>query len=90
MLVSTRIWRVTVLVVLILAILATTTGMVWHHHDNRSSADQCILCHLVIAPAAIATSVCGVATAPAEYALKSKSYIPSYCADQASPRAPPV
>ena len=85
----TRIFRVVVPVVLIVSVLATTTGMVWHHHDSRSSADQCTLCHLVIAPAGAATGVCGVTSAPADYELKIKSFIPGASADQTVPRAPP-
>ena len=86
----TRIRRILVPVVLIIAVLATTMGMVWHHHDGRSSSDQCALCHLVIAPATAASGVCGLASASASYVLKSKHIIPRFANDQTAPRAPPV
>jgi hypothetical protein len=41
--------RVIVSVLLIVLVLATTMGMVWHHHD-QCSAGNCTLCHMVIAP----------------------------------------
>jgi len=50
----TRIWRVIVSVLLIVLVLATTMGMVCHHHDQCSSGN-CMLCHMIIAPPASAS-----------------------------------
>jgi hypothetical protein len=46
---QTKIWRVVVPLALVVLVLATTLGAVWHHHAN-SSPDACPLCHLAIAP----------------------------------------
>ena len=47
----TRFWRIFVSVLLIVLVLTTTMGMVWHHHD-QCTAGKCTLCHMVIAPPA--------------------------------------
>src|ERR1700760_4251860 len=39
-----RIWRIVVPLALLVLVLASTFGMVWHHHDN-SSPESCPLCH---------------------------------------------
>jgi hypothetical protein len=44
-----RIWRVVIPIGLLGLLLGSTLGVVWHHHANPSS-DNCLLCHLVIAP----------------------------------------
>lgn len=84
-----RIWRVLVPVVLIAVVLATTMGMVCHDH-HRCSADQCTLCHLVIAPTVANTGVGELASAPAEYVVQSDFFISRFVADQISSRAPPA
>jgi len=86
-----RIRRVLVPVVLIAAVLATTTGMVWHQHHGSTSADHCMLCHLALAPGApAAPALCEAASVPAVYLLKAKRLILRQTADQTAPRAPPV
>jgi hypothetical protein len=85
-----RIWRVLVPVVLIVAVLATTMGMVCHHHHDRYSADQCTLCHLVIAPTVANADVCELAPAIADYAVQSEFLISHCVADQIPSRAPPA
>jgi hypothetical protein len=84
------IWRVFILVVLIVAVLAATMGMVWHCHHDRYSADQCTLCHLVIAPALDCPNVCQLAVAPAEYVVQSEFFIARYVVNQLPSRAPPA
>jgi hypothetical protein len=44
-----QIWRLVVPLALLVLVLSTTLGVVWHHHVN-SSSDTCLLCHLAIAP----------------------------------------
>lgn len=85
-----RIWRAVVPVLLIVVVLATAMGMVCHHHQNRYSADQCTLCHLVIAPAESNTGVCELATASANCVVQSEFFIPRRPANQIPSRAPPV
>lgn len=84
-----RIWRALVLVLLIVAILATTTGMVWHSHHDRCSADQCTLCHFVIAPIVASAGVCQLASASAEYVVQSEFFISRWVISQIPSRAPP-
>src|SRR5579863_2942701 len=52
-----RIWRIVVPLALLLLVLGTTFGMVWHHHDN-SSVENCPLCHLTIAPSLAGVRAC--------------------------------
>lgn len=85
-----RIWRVLVPVVLIVALLATTMGMVCHHHHDRYSADQCTLCHLVIAPTVPDAGVCDLTLASAECAVQSVLFVSRSVADQIPSRAPPA
>lgn len=85
-----RIWRVFVPVLLIVAVLATTMGMVCHHHHDRYSADQCTLCHLVIAPTAADSGVSVLALAPAHFGVQTECLVSLFVADQISSRAPPV
>lgn len=82
--------RALVLIVVVVALLATTMGMVCHCHHDRYSADQCTLCHLVIAPTAAAPEVCQLATASAEYVVQSESYISRWVIQQIPSRAPPA
>lgn len=84
-----RIWRALVLVVLIVAVLVTTMGMVWHYHHDRSAADQCTLCHLVIAPTVTVAGVCQLAFASAEYVVQSEFFISRWVIGQIPSRAPP-
>lgn len=85
-----RIWRVVVPVLLVLAILATTMGMVCHDHHDRYSADQCTLCHLVIAPTVANAGVCELVSAPAPYVVQSESYISRGVPHHIPSRAPPA
>lgn len=85
-----RIWRVLVPVVLIVAVLATTMGMVCHHHRDNYSADQCTLCHLVIAPTVTNMGVCELAPASADYAAQSEFRVSHCVTDQIPSRAPPA
>ena len=85
-----RIWRVVVPVVLIVAVLATTVGMVCHHHHDRSSADQCTLCHLVIAPTVADPGVGELTPVSPDYVVQSEFLISRCAPDQIPSRAPPA
>jgi hypothetical protein len=85
----TRIWRVIVSVLLIVLVLTTTMGMVWHHHD-QCPAGNCTLCHMVIAPPAAAVGAIGLVPAIAECTVREKSFVSQCRANERPPRAPPV
>ena len=85
-----RIWRVLVPVLLVVIILATSMGMVCHYHQDRYSADQCTLCHLVIAPTLTNTGVCELTSASANCAVQSESFVPRRIANRIPSRAPPA
>ena len=85
-----RICRVLVLSLLIVTVLATTMGMVCHHHHDNNSADQCTLCHLVIAPTVSDSGVNELVLAPAHHAEQPEFFISRFVTDQIPPRAPPA
>ena len=85
----TRIWRVIVSVLLIVLVLATTMGMVYHHHD-QCSAGNCTLCHMMIAPPATADGAIGLIPATADYALRENGFVSQCRVNEKPPRAPPV
>ena len=85
----TRIRRLLIPIFLIVLVLAATLGVVMHHHAG-SSADGCMLCHLVIAPAATTASVCGLAPSAMRYLIQDACFISRCAANQKPPRAPPV
>jgi hypothetical protein len=85
-----RIWRVVVPVVLIVVVLTTTMGMVCHWHHDRYAADQCTLCHLVIAPALANTEACSLTLPPAEFAAQAESFVSGCTTRQIPSRAPPA
>jgi hypothetical protein len=84
-----RIGRVIVSVLLIVLVLATTMGVVLHHHD-RSSTDGCTLCHMVIAPPAAAIGTIGLAPTPAQCLIWQDGFVSQCRTNQKAPRAPPV
>jgi hypothetical protein len=86
---STRIWRVVVSVLLIVLVLATTMGMVWHHHD-QCSAGNCTLCHLVIGTASPVIGAIGLVPVTAEYAVREDQFVSRCSTTEKPPRAPPV
>ena len=85
----TRIWRVIVSVLLIVLVLATTMGMVCHHHDQCSAGD-CTLCHMVIAPPSAVIEAIGLVPVTAEYVVLENSFVSVCRANEKPPRAPPV
>jgi hypothetical protein len=85
-----RIWRALIPLVLIVTVLVATSGMACHHHHDRSSADQCTLCHLVIAPTVANTGVCELTWAPADLAVQREFFVPGCAADHIPSRAPPA
>jgi hypothetical protein len=74
---------------LIVLVVATTMGMVWHHHD-QCSADKCTLCHMVIAPPSAVTEAIGLIPVTAECAVLKNSFISRCRTNEKPPRAPPV
>ena len=84
-----RIWRVIVSVLLIVLVLATTMGMVWHHHD-RCYASSCTLCHLtIVSPAAVIGAI-GLVLTRAEYAVREDRFVSSRTDNEKPSRAPPA
>jgi hypothetical protein len=85
----TRIWRVIVSALLIVLVLATTMGMVWHHTD-QCSAGNCTLCHLVIGSPAAVIGAIGLVLVTAEYAVRENRFNSRCSTTEKPPRAPPV
>jgi hypothetical protein len=85
-----RICRIVLPIVLIVAVLATTMGMAFHFHHDRYAADQCTLCHLVIAPAAAKADVCEPAPVSADCPVQSDFFVSRCVPDQIPSRAPPA
>jgi hypothetical protein len=86
---STRMWRIAVSVLLIVLVLATTMGMVWHHHDQCSAGD-CMLCHLIIASPAAVNAAVGLTPVTADYAVRENRFVSRCSTTEKPPRAPPV
>ena len=84
-----RIWRIIVPVLLIVLVLATTMGMVWHHHDQCSTGN-CALCHLAIATSAEMIGAPSLAPATAECAVWHNNFASRCRANEKPPRAPPI
>ena len=84
----TRIWRVIVSVLLIVLVVTTTMGMVWHHHDQ--CAGNCTLCHMVIAPPAAEAGAIGLVSVTAEYAVRENGFVSRCTANERPSRAPPA
>jgi uncharacterized membrane protein len=85
-----RIWRVLVPALLIVVVLVTAAGMVCHYHAHQYSADQCTLCHLVIAPTVANTGLCELTWASADIAVQPEFLIPGSVANHIPSRAPPA
>ena len=85
----TRIWRVVVSVLLIVLVLTSTIGMVWHNHDQCTAA-SCTLCHMVIAPPATAMASIALLSAAAESAVGEIGFVSQCRVNEKPPRAPPV
>lgn len=85
----TRVWRVAVSVLLIVLVLATAMGTVWHHHD-QCTAGSCTLCHMVIATPAAVIGAIGLVPATAEYAVGENDFVSQCRVNEKPPRAPPV
>jgi hypothetical protein len=75
--------------VLIVLVMATTLGMVWHDHGHCASA-QCTLCHLAVDQPKAACGACNLVLARAEAAAQSTRLISRLVARQIPARAPPV
>ncbi len=87
--VPARIWRVIVSGLLIVLVLTTAMGMVWHHHDQCPAGD-CTLCHMVIAPPAAAAGAIGLVLAAVECTAWENSFVSQCRVNERPPRAPPV
>ncbi len=84
-----RIWRVVVPLVLLVLVLGTTFGMVWHHHDN-SSTENCPLCHLTIAPSLAGVRACTLVLVGAGPKVQYVEYIAQTASPNIPARAPPA
>ena len=86
---STRIWRFTVSVLLIVLVLTTTMGMVWHHHD-QCAAGNCTLCHMVIATPSAVIGAIELIPVTGERPVGEIGFVSQCSVNQKPPRAPPV
>ena len=84
-----RIWRIVVPFALLVLILGTTFGMVWHHHDN-SSPESCPLCHLTIAPSLAGVRACTLVLVGAGPKVKYTGFIAQDHSSNLPARAPPT
>jgi hypothetical protein len=82
-------WQATISILLIVLLLATTLGMVWHHHD-QCSASNCTLCHLVIGPPSAPITAMEMLPVTAEHAVLEIGFASVCNANEKPPRAPPV
>jgi hypothetical protein len=80
---------VLVSVLLIVLVLATTMGMVCHHHD-QCTGENCTLCHMVFAPTAAMIEAIGLVQATAEYVTPENGFVSQCRVNEKPPRAPPV
>jgi hypothetical protein len=74
---------------LIVLVLATTMGMVCHHHD-QCSAGNCTLCHMVIASPSATVDAIGLVVVSTEYAALQNDFVSVCRVNEKPPRAPPV
>jgi hypothetical protein len=84
-----RAWYVILPIVLIAFLVATTMGMVWHHHAG-GTADGCALCHLTFAQAPQDAGACALPLAAPDLTLLNECPVLRCVADEKPPRAPPV
>jgi len=84
-----QIWRVVIPIALLVLLLGTTLGMVWHHHAN-ASADNCPLCHLTLAPSLAGIRACILVPAGKGPAPQSIRFIARSAPKQVPARAPPA
>jgi hypothetical protein len=84
-----RIWRVLFPIALLVLVLGTTLGVVWHHHAN-SSPDTCLLCHLTIEPSPAGIRACALVPAGAGPEPQFITFIAHPAARQVPARAPPA
>jgi len=84
-----RICSVLVPVVLLVLVLGTTLGMVWHHHTN-SSPETCPLCHLTISPSLDGVRACIMVPVGAGPEAGYIAYIPEIKSSRIPARAPPT
>jgi hypothetical protein len=86
-----RTLRVLIPIALLVLLLGSTLGAVWHHHANaNTSSDTCVLCHLVIAPSVPGISACVLVPKGAGPEPRYISFIARSAARQIPARAPPA
>lgn len=83
-----RIWSVVVPIALLILVLGTTLGMVWHHHAN-TSPETCPLCHLTIAPSVEGVRACVMVPVGTGPEVRYIAYIPGFASSRLPARAPP-
>jgi hypothetical protein len=84
-----QVWYVVLPVVLIAFLLATTMGMVWHHHAG-GTADGCTLCHLAFAPGPPDAGTYGLLPVAMGFTFLNECLVSRCVADEKPPRAPPA
>lgn len=84
-----RIWRVVIPIVLLVLLLGTTFGVVWHHHVD-SSSDACPLCHMAITPGMAGIRLCVLVPTGAGPKPQYINFIAHSAPRQIPARAPPV
>ena len=84
-----RIWRVVVPLALLLLVLGTTFGMVWHHHAS-SSSETCPLCHLTIAPSLAGVRACTLVLVGAGPKVQYIGFLAKTDSPNIPARAPPA
>jgi hypothetical protein len=86
----TQIRRVIVPILLIVLVLAATTGMAWHQHHDQCCTANCTLCHLSLAPPPASAGVIGAIPAESVYVVRAESFVSRTRSHEKPPRAPPV
>ena len=88
-----RTWRLIIPVAILVLLIGTTVGGLWHHHANPSAYETCPICHLshqIIEPARPAILVhtpVRIGTSPEPQTI---CFIASSDVRHIPPRAPPA
>ena len=84
-----RFWRVVIPIVLIVLLMTTTLGMVWHNHVNCTPG-TCPLCHMAIEPPVAGVGACAMVLAGAGPESQCNNFAARTATRQVPARAPPA